>query len=280
MITIYGMPKGSTSSGWYDKEEEAVMRGEVEKYGGLCQVREDKYGFQLEPCPPEYGWYALPGNLLEEFMSSSQNPHLEPFKEFPILSMDVEVLGEIKPDYKEVSLLVKGVIRGREKFFFAERTFCFREDKDDLLAVSRRLFPAPVIAEGAQRLFLDLKSSDSGDLAGLTVEDLVAIREVKSRKEILKGKGSGGYSGDAITQIECVAGDGSSLTLFEKSRGYFEGYTMELYNSKSEAWKALYSDLRSRAKADWVALECWECGATYAEPGHVEPGQMGCDRCN
>ncbi len=26
-------------------------------------------------------------------------------------------------------------------------------------------------------------------------------------------------------------------------------------------------------------LECLECGATYAEPGHVEPGGMACDRC-
>jgi hypothetical protein len=27
-------------------------------------------------------------------------------------------------------------------------------------------------------------------------------------------------------------------------------------------------------------LECLECGATFTEPGHVEPGGMGCDRCN
>jgi hypothetical protein len=26
--------------------------------------------------------------------------------------------------------------------------------------------------------------------------------------------------------------------------------------------------------------ECLECGATYGSPGHVEPGGMGCDRCN
>lgn len=26
-------------------------------------------------------------------------------------------------------------------------------------------------------------------------------------------------------------------------------------------------------------LECLECGASYTEPGHVEPGGMGCNRC-
>ena len=25
--------------------------------------------------------------------------------------------------------------------------------------------------------------------------------------------------------------------------------------------------------------ECLECGAVYSEPGHVEAGGMGCDRC-
>lgn len=29
-----------------------------------------------------------------------------------------------------------------------------------------------------------------------------------------------------------------------------------------------------------TATECLECGATYDHPGHVEPGGMGCDRCN
>lgn len=28
-----------------------------------------------------------------------------------------------------------------------------------------------------------------------------------------------------------------------------------------------------------TAIECLECGAVYDEPGHVEPGAMGCDRC-
>jgi hypothetical protein len=27
-------------------------------------------------------------------------------------------------------------------------------------------------------------------------------------------------------------------------------------------------------------LECFECGAVYEEPGHVEAGGMSCDRCN
>lgn len=26
--------------------------------------------------------------------------------------------------------------------------------------------------------------------------------------------------------------------------------------------------------------ECWECGASYDSPGHVQPGRMGCVRCN
>ncbi len=66
------------------------------------------------------------------------------------------------------------------------------------------------------------------------------------------------------------------------------------WRRRAAAWREAESE-RTKAIAQAVALEslspavvhatfgpteCLECGAVFDEPGHVESGGMGCDRCN
>lgn len=49
----------------------------------------------------------------------------------------------------------------------------------------------------------------------------------------------------------------------------------ERARNESQARAAAYNELPEIPRL----LECWECGAIYSEPGHVEFGGMSCDRC-
>lgn len=86
----------------------------------------------------------------------------------------------------------------------------------------------------------------------------------------------GGYAGPGIETWEITKFDGETCIVWVYSVGYSEGYLFEIFLTKNE----LNKYLKELGKRHWTALECFECGARYDSPGYVEPGQMGCVRCN
>jgi hypothetical protein len=83
----------------------------------------------------------------------------------------------------------------------------------------------------------------------------------------------GGYQGARIDRLDCTLDDGTRETWWVRSEGYFEGYLYEFHRSRDQA-------LHAHERDHWIARECLECGALYDQGGFVEPGEMGCDRCN
>jgi hypothetical protein len=84
---------------------------------------------------------------------------------------------------------------------------------------------------------------------------------------------AGGYQGPRIDRVVCTLDDGSRTMWWVRSEGYSGGYLYEFYPSQHQA-------VHAHERDNWIARECLECGAVYDESGHVEPGEMGCDRCN
>lgn len=98
------------------------------------------------------------------------------------------------------------------------------------------------------------------------------IRDVVSERHVQTGESRGVYARKKITEyvLQLISGQ-RKVWVF--SVGYFEGYAFEICESWKEAKKTF-------EVPSCPHLECFECGAVYDKPGHVEWGQMGCDRCN
>lgn len=126
---------------------------------------------------------------------------------------------------------------------------------------------SPVTKEAAS--FIDtVRGSDSESPAWLgRVRHVVSLREGKSESK------SGGYAGPALSRLRITLDDGTTIDKTVLSEGYPEGYVFEIFDTDQAA-------LRSRSRRNWIGTECFECGAVYDQPGFVEPGEMGCDRCN
>ncbi|HBI44466.1 MAG TPA: hypothetical protein DDY78_16680 [Planctomycetales bacterium] len=100
------------------------------------------------------------------------------------------------------------------------------------------------------------------------------VRGARKARVVHSGDSHGSYARKRIVQYELTLSDGTTPTVYVLTQGYFEGYVFEIY------------DTLAAARREWSPvdpngpLECWECGAVYDEPGHVEAGCMGCVRCN
>ncbi|WP_099534516.1 hypothetical protein [Limnothrix sp. PR1529] len=263
---IYGFPK-------YFCDFFFGTQKEAEEYAALtnAQVVEERNSWGITPSI-SYDWYALPPDHLRAHLDRNHN--FERMRPFPILEAEVEILGEFEADFPNGICLLANSNWTFKKSCRIARTFNSPEE----LEISRAMIDAPKLSDTASRLINDYLGADGGELIGVTLEQIALIDSCSSEKILTSN--SHPYSGDQIDKHHCQLKNGETLTLFVKSCGYFEGYSWQAFTSKSEAFKELRAELRARAKADWTALECWECGATYTEPGHVEPGQMGCDRCN
>lgn len=126
---------------------------------------------------------------------------------------------------------------------------------------------SPGITKETARLISLCRGSDSGSPDWLSeIRDAKLICETKSEPK------TGGYQGTQIDTWDVTLVNGTKHRWYVLTEGYFEGYCCEFFTCKTLA-------LHWRKRLGWIATECWECGATYSEPGHVEPGCMSCDRC-
>jgi hypothetical protein len=131
-----------------------------------------------------------------------------------------------------------------------------------------------------KKLIKALLGSDSGETE-IPFGVLAKIQGYEESPAVSLGPSpSGGpYRGRAIDRLTLTLEDGSRQVAYVLSVGYFEGYQYDIFGSMGSALKEYKDHLRAIAVNERTALECWECGAIYEEPGHVEPGQMGCRRC-
>jgi hypothetical protein len=131
------------------------------------------------------------------------------------------------------------------------------------------------------KLIRTLNSSDSGETE-IPLDVLAKIQNYEEKQETYLGPSpSGGpYASKRIDRLTLTLENGTKQVAYAMSVGYFEGYQYDIFRSLKSALKDHIDHLRANAVKARTALECWECGAIYNEPGHVESGQMGCDRCN
>jgi hypothetical protein len=106
-------------------------------------------------------------------------------------------------------------------------------------------------------------------------EWLGTVRNAVEGMPIATKLGHSHYAGVSITPYTLTFEDASVRTVWVYSVGYCEGYAFDIYESRGAAMAQINPKVNSAGP-----LECWECGAAYSEPGHVENGCMGCDRCN
>ena len=137
----------------------------------------------------------------------------------------------------------------------------------------------PLLGEG--RHIINAILGADGGTTEIPIEELAKVSTYTEAKETeFTEIGHSPYAQRSIDRLNLTMTDSSSRIAYVHSVGYFEGYQYDLFASKKAAYGDAYATLKARAKQGWINTECWECGAVYEEPGHVEPGQMGCDRCN
>lgn len=124
-----------------------------------------------------------------------------------------------------------------------------------------------------------VRGADRGKI-NFPIAKIANIQTLVSTKELLTSGDNGVYQGKTIEEWIYSTSTGVNITLYSWSVGYFEGYIFDLFDDKKQCFRSLEQFNKNTARRDWTATECLECGATYDEPGCVEPGQMGCDRCN
>jgi hypothetical protein len=144
-----------------------------------------------------------------------------------------------------------------------------REDGTPYAFLSER--PVPIregITDAAVGLIATVLGSDS------PVPDwLGKVRDVAVERTTEGPAKAGGYQGPKVERLKITLSDGSILYRSMLTEGYSEGYLCKFHRSDAEAWASI-------ARRDWYDTECLECGAEYDRSGYVEPGAMGCDRCN
>jgi hypothetical protein len=111
------------------------------------------------------------------------------------------------------------------------------------------------------------RGSDSG-----SPDWLPQLRDAKKLRTTTASTKVGGYQGVKIETWQITLVDGTQRRWFVLTEGYCEGYLCEFFESQQAA-------LNWRARVDWTDTECLECGSVFEQPGQVEPGAMGCDRC-
>jgi hypothetical protein len=233
------------------------------------------YGLPSNLFRDTFDWFYVDRASIDEFVAKSYR-----FKDMDqkpqILELEVEVVGILDNSLKDGHfdrVLVSGI-------------FPDRPDKDWAIAIGERYMglegqpmPAQKLGEGRHLINL-LQDSDSGETE-IPILELAKVATYTERKDLeFNAIGHAPYAGRSIDRLELAMVDGSTRVAYVHSVGYSEGYQYDIFASRKAALGDAYDQERQRAKQDWTATECWECGATYTEPGHVEPGQMGCEKCN
>jgi hypothetical protein len=236
------------------------------------------YGLPDHWFPGKLNYYVVPRERAERYL---EHPMLENCSLRVVTPVECEILGALddRPTCEFPShyrILIQGDFPDREDKFVVADGVLLARSGSELYYKNLDIEP---MGDG-KHLINALRGSDSGE----TEIPLDVLAKVRSYTEALDTEvqiiGHAPYALPAIKRLVLTMQDGSTLVAYSYSVGYFEGYQFNLFASKKSAYKDLREQLQFRAKAGWTALECWECGAVYSEPGSVEPGQMGCVRCN
>lgn len=228
--------------------------------------------------------YSFCTSLDEATHQHKTNPNVSQWRDYPLFETDVEVVGIVEtPHYKK--LYFRGALPGTDCNDY------FGEGADSLCSISIKPYhnidPESYLptntfrfSQAAANLILLIQGSDSGAMNGFQIEDLKPITDLLHQTTIAKSMAKNGvYATDEVERWTFATQQGT-LTLYSYSVGYSEGYIFDVFSSEKQAKQAFKDYLRQREKADWIGTECLECGATFDEPGHVEPGLMSCDRCD
>jgi hypothetical protein len=200
-----------------------------------------------------------------------------------IPSFDVEIVGSLgEPDWGGPErILITGDLTARngESRNWAIANNClpsFTNEAGERISYKGDSIP---LLGGGREIINELLGSDSGDTE-IPILDLAKVITYSQETDATFPElGHSPYAERTIERLVLKMADGSKQVAYSHSVGYMEGYQYDLFASKKTAYKDAFDTIKARAKQDWTELECWECGAVYNEPGHVEPGQMGCDRC-
>jgi hypothetical protein len=200
-----------------------------------------------------------------------------------IPSFDVEIVGDLSGENFCLSrrILITGNLiaaNGEPRNWAIGNTRLPRFTNEAGEDISYEGDSIPPLGEGRE-IINELLGSDSGDTE-IPILDLAKVKTYSQETDATFPElGHSPYAQRTIERLVLTMIDGSQQVAYSHSVGYMEGYQYDLFASKKTAYKDAFDTIKARAKQDWTELECWECGAVYREPGHVEPGQMGCDRC-
>jgi hypothetical protein len=131
--------------------------------------------------------------------------------------------------------------------------------------------PGSPVTDGAVK-FINACLGGEGSAPPPWLGLLVDAREV--RDVITGADRPGGFARKKAAEYALRFQDGTGKTVYVFSVGYSEGYVFDVFETLAGA-KREFSP-----RPVTGPTECFECGATYPEPGHVEQGGMGCDRCS
>lgn len=292
-MDIYGYPTGLIHSGHYCRTEAEAnsLRDMIVTDANQVSVIKENRDFyndrwnpwyRVEPCPH----YTYTTNKLEAEWQKNNNHCYRNLRDFNILKVKVETVGLLMDNNKASKLIVYGSIpliwgyKDRPGFRII-RLVSYSPFNSGIEFKPVLHEGIPVYTEDAATLILKIQGADGGELNGLSFRDLLNIQELISSRSLIKNLHENKpYRTDEVQCKTYRLKDGKNLSLYIYSVGYSEGYAFEVYSSEKDSRRAFRENIRARMKSDWVLLECFECGATYTEAGHVEPGGMGCDHCS
>lgn len=201
---------------------------------------------------------------------SVQPAHCTPLAPVQV-AIDAEMEGCSKNSIGGWSVWSDGVLRSLVVCVPVEHTTTSIVTGEEVRYTSAELVPPPtnLLSDDARKFISGVRDSDSRNPPWLPLVRSVTVTKVV-RSVTDK---PGGFQGLELRHLTLGLRDGTTKQVVEASEGYSEGYLQEFFSSEKEA-------LRVWSRLWWHDLACLECGAEYDKEGYVEPGQMGCDRCN
>lgn len=221
-----------------------------------------------------FEYFVCPRPILERYV---ERHHLYPdTSPDEIIDVEnVEIIGDLAKGGHRI--LVAGSFPGRETDWAIAQSELAAPLGADFAYKGEAVAEIP---DGGRRLINSVLGADCGETE-IPILELAKVVSFDEKTETVQQLiGHSPYALPKIKRLVLTFKDGTKKVAYENSAGYFEGYQCDIYASKKSAYREWFADMRARAKSDWTATECWECGAVYDEPGHVEPWQMGCERCN
>jgi hypothetical protein len=123
------------------------------------------------------------------------------------------------------------------------------------------------ITPGAVGFIRAVRGADGSNLRAAPW--LGQLRDAREGQAATVGPPRSPYAPRKVVPWTLTLADGSTRTCWVFTVGYFEGYEFDGFDTKREAMSGFMP-----APDPSGPTECWECGAVFPEPGHVEPGCM------